>query len=294
MQRDYQAPPSLKMQPHARGRPLTARARLARPSPRARLQRGEARHGERGRAPAVRAAEFCQQVDAVRRQRRRARLDGAPEHRRRLQQLGRHAWPLAAIACGPAGATSFTERTGWRTACSSDGRRTLPRKQGSDSASAAAASGDPRRARRAPEKTNQTGGAWPDLAASNLAAPLTSVPRTPSFFSSPACAFASLRRAQPPSAQAPHAALASSLSRVVLFRGALAFSGRSTRRVRARAPSNPAGTLHKPLSSPTQPCCDAAPGRAPGAPSLACPIGGGRPTLRQIDQHAAAGGRRTA
>jgi len=255
MQRDYQAPPSLKMQPHARGRPLTARARLARPSPRARLQRGEARHGERGRAPAVRAAEFGQQVDAVRRQRRRARLDGAPEHRRRLQQLGRHAWPLAAIACGPAGATSFTERTGWRTACSSDGRRTLPRKQGSDSASAAAASGDPRRARRAPEKTNQTGGAWPDLAASNLAAPLTSVPRTPSFFSSPACAFASLRRAQPPSAQAPHAALASSLSRVVLFRGALAFSGRSTRRVRARArplrePSH--RTLRAPCTSPSQ------------------------------------------
>ena len=47
---------------------------------------------------------------------------------------------------------------------------------------------------RAPEKTNQTGGGWPALAASNLAMPLEIVPRTPSFFSSLACALASLHK----------------------------------------------------------------------------------------------------
>ena len=53
------------------------------------------------------------------------------------------------------------------------------------------------KAHDAPEKTNQTGGGRPDLTASTLATPLTSVPRTPSFFSSPTCALASLRRPEP-------------------------------------------------------------------------------------------------
>ena len=45
----------------------------------------------------------------------------------------------------------------------------------------------------APEKTNQTGGGWAALTDSTFATPLASVPRTPSFLISAACAFASLR-----------------------------------------------------------------------------------------------------